>query len=169
MVAWHHVLLTLLLRSVRLKRIHCNVCAIEGAAIANIDNPNWILDLRVSSCGFCCHLTGEDVAEIPQTFECAWAELRLTRAVFIQYWWEAWRRRRILSPWLPPRLSHLACETHRILLLFYAIWRYFKAVLTLKELEEILEKAEDEVEFNQKVHGIEGVLTLRHPTDRPLL
>ena len=75
MVAWHHVLLTLLLRSVRLKRIHGNVCAIEGAAIANIDNPNWILDLRVSSCGFCCHLTGEDAAEIPQTFDCAAAEL----------------------------------------------------------------------------------------------
>ena len=47
----------------------------EGAAIANIDNPNWILDLRVSSCGFCCHLTGEDAAEIPQTFDCAAAEL----------------------------------------------------------------------------------------------
>ena len=75
MVAWHHVLLTLLLRSVRLKRIHGNVCAIEGAAIANIDNPNWILDLRVSSCGFCCHLAGEDAAEIPQTFDCAAAEL----------------------------------------------------------------------------------------------
>jgi len=75
LVACHHVLLTLLLRSVRLKRIHGNVCAIEGAAIANIDNPNWILDLRVSSCGFCCHLTGEDAAEIPQTFDCAAAEL----------------------------------------------------------------------------------------------
>ena len=66
---------TLLLHSVRLKRIHGNVCAIEGTAIANIDNPNWILDLRVSSCGFCCHLTGEDAAEIPQTFDCAAAEL----------------------------------------------------------------------------------------------
>ena len=43
----------------------------EGAAIATIDIPNWILDLRVSSCGFFCHLTGEDAAEILQTFECA--------------------------------------------------------------------------------------------------
>ena len=47
----------------------------EGAAIATINIPNWILDLRVSSCGFCCHLTGEDAAEIPQTFDCAAAEL----------------------------------------------------------------------------------------------
>ena len=59
----------------------------------------------------------------------------------------------MLSPRLPPSSSHLACEIHRIFSGCYVVLSYFMAVLTWKELEEDLEKAEDEVELHQNVQG----------------
>ena len=57
-----------------------------------------------------------------------------------------------------------------MILSFLPFCGYFNAVLTWKELESNLEKGENEVDFNQKVHGSkEEDLNLGHSTDRPLL